>query len=561
MYTQINPTNKPTVPPRVTNSTSTLATVTTTTKSTSSTESTSITTTTTAANMVTTKPTSLPSISGKPSSMPSSKIPSYLTPPPSPEAKELTYSSTAPSSFPSMETTRDSSSTPSSYPTMSPSTPVPTTSQKAPPAPESTLNPTNESSTQPPATSELLCLSPTSRDDDHEEDEVKPSKNLFDHSKDFQSSTVPIFLFSKSSKTKNIFYHSKEDSQVNQPIFGVKSGKSKQLFKSKSSKRYRRNLQTCSVGTCIDKKGECDTIVHSTADAIYDYETVLEGTMHLSLIQEGSSPMVTCEDMIQLEELTLNFLADNVGSEDTFLPACVHIVEHVYDRQVTSEGVSESTAFKVELTFIDTGDTQGLRKRRELVSSQKGRNLSECSLIDRALCCSQHAMNNDIIGIGSFCDKLGCSQAFCGEGRHKVQRRQLRVTQTLELLQMPQSVTRRAGKAGKGSKSSTPGAIHSKSAKSSRSSVQSVPSCPWYGLFSERAFKDIVSDRTSFQPAKTDALLNATDTGVFVSFYFIYTNHITSLIDILFFLTSSKLYLMRHSSRLCRCMQCKSIQY
>ena len=325
-------------------------------------------------------------------------------------------------------------------------------------------------------------------------------------------------MFAKSSKTKNIFYHSKEDSQINQPIFGVKSGKSKQLFKSKASKRYGRNLQTCSVGTCFDRKGECDTIVHSTADAIYDYETLLEGTMHLALIQEGSSPMTTCEDIIQLEALTLDFLADNIGSEeDTFLPACVHIVEQVYDRQFTSKGVSESTAFKVELTFIDTGDTQGLRKRRKLVSLQQdGRNLSNCSLIDKALCCSQHAMSNNI-GIGSFCEKVGCSQAFCGEGRHQVRRRQLlRVTQKLEQLQLPQLVTRRAGKAGKGSKSSTLGAIHSKSAKHGRSSIQPAPqNCPWYGLFSERAFTEIISDRTSFQPTKTDALLNASDTGMF----------------------------------------------
>jgi len=210
---------------------------------------------------------------------------------------------------------------------------------------------------------------------------------------------------------------------------------------------------------------------------------------------------VTCENRIEMEEALLVFLADNIGSQDTFRPACVYIADNAYDKQPVPDSNGkfvESTVLEMELTFIQ----------------KDGGGLATCTSSETALCCAQNAISNSI---GEFCANLGCHLAQCGSTRH------LR-------LQKPQIIlSRRAAKAGKASKSgnlsgkagksgnlfgkaSTSGNLFEKMGKSSKSSSKKVP-CFWrYGQLGGYDFNEVVRSHTSFQPEMTYALLNATDT-------------------------------------------------
>ena len=216
-----------------------------------------------------------------------------------------------------------------------------------------------------------------------------------------------------------------------------------------------------------------------------------------------------------MEEALLIFLADNIGSQDTFRPACVYIADNAYDKQPVPDSNGkfvESTALEMELTFIQ----------------KDGRNLETCTSSETALCCAQNAISNNI---GEFCANLGCNLAQCGRGRHP---------------QKPQIILgRRAAKAGKASKSgnlsgkasksvnlsgkagksgnlfgkaSTSGNLFEKTGKSSKSSSKKVSSmqsridCLWYGRLGGYDFNEVVRSHTSFQPEMIYALLNATDT-------------------------------------------------
>ena len=81
-------------------------------------------------------------------------------------------------------------------------------------------------------------------------------------------------------------------------------------------------------------------------------ESLLEGTMHVILLDD-STP-VTCDNIFELEQTLLVFLADNIGSQDTYRPVCVRIVEYANDEQQVDGVFIESVALKIELTFIET---------------------------------------------------------------------------------------------------------------------------------------------------------------------------------------------------------------
>ena len=99
-------------------------------------------------------------------------------------------------------------------------------------------------------------------------------------------------------------------------------------------------------------------------------ESLLEGIMHVILLDD-STP-VTCDNIFELEQTLLVFLADNIGSQDTYRPVCVRIVEYANDEQQVDGFFIESIALKIELTFIETL-ARRLQKvdRRELVKIQR----------------------------------------------------------------------------------------------------------------------------------------------------------------------------------------------
>jgi len=312
----------------------------------------------------------------------------------------------------------------------------------------------------------------------------------------------------------------------------------------------------CSSGydhyrTCFQRQGECNQIASSKPTLSND-ESLLEGAMHLVLLQD--STQVTCERIIEMEETVLTFLADNIGSGDTYLPACVYISDHFHDRRLvpgSSGQFVESTAFELDLSFIQKNEVR--RKLRAGGKPQSGfmgvnqRNLARCTPTEKALCCSQNAINNNI---GEFCSNLGCNLTKCGRGRRpRHVTRHLRAAR--KQFQNPRMIVRRrAAKATKngvlfgskkggkssnlfaksGSKSSKSANLFlesgSKSAKivaksgksSSKSSSKHVSSmktkveCPWYGQLGGYDFNDVVQSHTSFQPEMTSALLNVSNT-------------------------------------------------
>ena len=232
--------------------------------------------------------------------------------------------------------------------------------QKAQPAPDvSTPSPTV-----------AVCLTP-------EEQSIRElddtSSNIFAHSNQSYHtgrSTTPI----SGPSSKNLFGDSKEtpSSTTLLPIFG-KSGKDKvrkNLFHTKSD--AGKTLQTCSESrTCFKRSGDCDSIF-SGADypEMKSNESLLEGTMHVILLDD-STP-VTCDNIFELEQTLLVFLADNIGSQDTYRPVCVRIVEYANDEQQVDGVFVESIALKIELTFIETL-ARRLQKvdRRELVKIRR----------------------------------------------------------------------------------------------------------------------------------------------------------------------------------------------
>ena len=160
-------------------------------------------------------------------------------------------------------------------------------------------------------------------------------------------------------------------------------------------------------------------------------ERLIKGTMHLALLQDSTN--VNCNNMIQIEELTLNFLADNIGSEQTFQPVCVFTKNDAHDKQEVPDSngkQSESNTLELEITYIQKSGAG--RNYRALDSEENSemetdiessvqderdlrkKNRNRCTAEEKALCCSQNAINDDT---GAYCENAGCSTRGCGNGR------------------------------------------------------------------------------------------------------------------------------------------------
>jgi len=156
-----------------------------------------------------------------------------------------------------------------------------------------------------------------------------------------------------------------------------------------------------------------------------------EGTMHLSLFQDAKD--LTCDDMIDIEEATLKYFAENTGNVNSFMPACAFIDENDIDAQITRDSDGEvvvAMAIKVQLmytvkkAFSNELTTQYTQMRKEKLQAMKkggmrNRNLQfggndgpdMCDVSNHALCCSQTSIN---ASPGRFCKTLGCNFDRCG---------------------------------------------------------------------------------------------------------------------------------------------------
>mmetsp|Transcript_27425 Transcript_27425/g.56891 ORF Transcript_27425/g.56891 Transcript_27425/m.56891 type:complete len:505 (-) Transcript_27425:61-1575(-) len=259
----------------------------------------------------------------------------------------------------------------------------------------------------------------------------------------------------------------------------------------------------------------CDDIVCNDP-YVGDNERLLEGTIYMTLLQDSTA--VTSKNQIELERAVLNFLADNVGGDGEFEPVCAFLTNSAYDQQQVLDGTGktvESTTLEMQLSFVEN---EGNRRRLHSGLVQSTRYLQQCTGIDRALCCSQYAINGNV---GEYCSSLGCALDQCGQGRPQTNRK-------LQL-SIPKA-QRRQAKSGKSSKSSKSGLFgvwwSSKSSKAppvSRPLPQRPPptpssnpntlpnGCAAYGFLNDFFFNTIVRRYTTFKPIQTRLILDAID--------------------------------------------------
>jgi hypothetical protein len=144
-------------------------------------------------------------------------------------------------------------------------------------------------------------------------------------------------------------------------------------------------------------------------------EKLWTGSMWITLLQDDTN--VNCNSMIAMEEATLKYLYENVGSRNTYEPVCVFVSDSAYDRQEALDGsgdVIESTVLRIEVTYVMKDwfyndfralevDEEGMEEmdglgedhmdERELVGTR-------CRPQDRARCSSQSAINTNV---GQYC--------------------------------------------------------------------------------------------------------------------------------------------------------------
>ena len=275
--------------------------------------------------------------------------------------------------------------------------------------------------------------------------------------------------------------------------------------------------------TTVDK---CDRMVKHEPFVGTD-ETLVEGTMIITLAQNPVA--TTCKNIVQMEKALMTFLADNIGSEDTYQPACVYTVNGARDMIQSDGQVIESTALEYKLSFVQ-------KNKSSHHIFQRSRELAGCTDEDRALCCSQRAINGYI---GEYCTSLACDVARCGKGRRPRKKRKnvSRGLQHKQRMRAAFTVERRAGKSVKGptiealeaedaeldgvdkvevvkTEGSKPYYLFGRPPPIDEPRIGDKPNvnaCSFYGELTGFDFNDVVATYTEFKPEMTRSLLNVDD--------------------------------------------------
>ena len=264
-------------------------------------------------------------------------------------------------------------------------------------------------------------------------------------------------------------------------------------LESTSNATDSRALQeeSVSASTCVDDADpyrtclwqtttveKCDRMVKSKPFVGKD-ETLIEGTLILTLAQ---NPVATsCRNTIQMEKALLTFLADNVGSEDTYQPACVYTVNSARDIQQNDDSTIESTALEYKLSFVQKNSFQIFQRKLQ----------DTCSDADRAICCSQHAING---ALGEYCTSLGCDISRCGEGRRPRKKRR-NDDRELQVGSNPYYLFGRPLPIDEPRIGDKP----------------NVNACSFYGQLAEFEFNDVVNIYSEFKPEMSRSLLGVED--------------------------------------------------
>lgn len=257
--------------------------------------------------------------------------------------------------------------------------------------------------------------------------------------------------------------------------------------------------------TSVDK---CDRMVKAKPYVGED-ETLISGTMTVTLSQSRQS--TSCKNIIQLEKLLLTYLADNIGNDDRFQIACVYTLSNAREGKELSTGKSvESTALEYRLTFIEQSKTsnrifKGKRRYTSLFQRREtgsGRALAKCSGIDKAMCCSQFAINREL---GEYCSSVGCGPKYCGNGRRKRKRKpgrdERRASESFEDDVYKFKVFENSGAKGRPKPIPEPFI----------GEVKNVNPCIFYGELTGEDWNDSVRTYSEFKPQASRSLLDVGD--------------------------------------------------
>ena len=221
--------------------------------------------------------------------------------------------------------------------------------------------------------------------------------------------------------------------------------------------------------TCIDRQSNRESIIHTYIPPYTSpSEQLINGQVYLSLLQDDTP--VNCTTIEQFEEYTLSYLIDNIGYNRKFDVVCLQVDDRGYDRsgiqivdndssrnrkenvftRKLSREVIKSNTLRLHVTYVEKNieDTTNTRPQQQDIGEEEevwfnvdstvekiyqddeelqqlhaqGRSLQtnagadECTPIQRALCCTQHSINNER---GEWCSKLGCNVQRCGTGRRR----------------------------------------------------------------------------------------------------------------------------------------------
>ena len=137
--------------------------------------------------------------------------------------------------------------------------------------------------------------------------------------------------------------------------------------------------------------------------------------------------------MLAIEALVLNYLAENIGQDDTFRPACAYVNENAINAQIGRDingDIYTVTAMRIDVIYTTKesfkmqleAEYAQLRKSRQNLRRNGGgggRDLQDdggafgrsCDTTNHHLCCSQKSINADV---GGYCRALGCNIETCG---------------------------------------------------------------------------------------------------------------------------------------------------
>ncbi|EJK68552.1 hypothetical protein THAOC_10256, partial [Thalassiosira oceanica] len=176
-------------------------------------------------------------------------------------------------------------------------------------------------------------------------------------------------------------------------------------------------------------------------------QQLASGFVYVNFLQD-STP-TSCADVEQLEATTLSYLADNIGGTGAnYGPVCVQARRDAYaEEQVPDRGrMTQSNTVEMEITYTvkntrklltigdgefgtEVGDDNAERflelQRADLnpasLKEEASRELNtQCSSLERALCCTQAVILGGDVGI--YCRSVGCSTVNCGSGREPIER-------------------------------------------------------------------------------------------------------------------------------------------